>query len=58
MLNNVQIWVGEIWRRLIGQTNRGGAELGRGGDERQGRGSKQREVKQEKQPLFAMLTLT
>lgn len=28
MLNNVQIWVGGIWRRLIGQANRGGAALG------------------------------
>lgn len=23
MLNNVQIWVGGIWRRLIGLTNQG-----------------------------------
>lgn len=52
MFNNVQIWVGGIWRRLIGQTNRGGAELGRGGEERWGHGSRQREVKQEKRPLF------
>lgn len=31
MFNNVQIWVGGMWRRLTGQTDRGGAELGRRG---------------------------
>lgn len=32
MRNNVQIWVGGKRRRLIGQANRGGAELGKGGE--------------------------
>lgn len=58
MLNNVQIWVGGIWRRLIGQANRGGAEFERGGEERRRHGSRQREAKQIRQALFAMLKLT
>lgn len=58
MLNNVQIWVGGIWRRLIGHANRGGAEFERGGEEHRGHGSRQKEEKQEKQPLSAMLKLT